>query len=192
MSSDPGEGLERGFPYRSGWRVLGCGMVLFGGLGAGALALVPFGYEQLRNGQMPIGVAMMVVGAFGAPMIVMALMTLFAGIRDRFRPPLLRVTASSILLPKRLQGDPALDKDEAGQDLTVPPQPEEIPFTAIRWARREGPINPGSHRLVIAHDLASTTLVIEQHMMPWGDFDELDKVLRAALPAAFAAAPPVT
>ena len=146
----------------------GCGMVLFGGLGAGATTLVPFGYEQLRNGQMPIGVAMMVIGAFGVPMLVMAFATLFAGIRDRFRPPLLRVTAGSIILPKRLQGDPALDKDEAGQDLTVPPQPEEIPFAAIRWARREGPINPGSHRLVIAHDLASTTLVIEQHMMLLG------------------------
>jgi hypothetical protein len=84
------------------------------------------------------------------------------------------------------------DASDEPKPAATPSHPEEIPFSAIRWARREGPINPGSHKLVVVHDLAPVTLVIEQYMMRWGDFDELESVLRAAIPAAFAPAPPTS
>ena len=182
--------LERAYPYRTGWRVIGCGVLMLGTLGTAALVLIPFGYERVQNGQMPIGVAMVVGGLFGIPMLFMAALTLYLGIRDSISPPLLRVTPTSLLLPESMRG--TMPNDASGEpkpDATVP-HPEEIPFSAIRWVRREGPINPGSHKLVIVHDLAPTKLVIEQYMMRWGDFDELETVLRTAIPAAFAPAPP--
>jgi hypothetical protein len=189
MTSDPT--LERAYSYCSGWRVMGCGVLMFGTVGGAAIALIPFGYEKIQNGAMPIGVAMMVAGLFGAPMLFMAVFALFSGIREAISPPLLRVTPHSLLLPKSLKG--MTETGESGsRDPDAPPttQPDEIPFSAIRWVRREGPINPGSHKLVIVHALAPITLVIEQHMMKWGDFDELEAVLRTAIPAAFAPAPP--
>ena len=204
MASDPT--LERVYPYRTGWRVIGCGVLIFGLMGGAAVSLIPFGCEKVRNGAMPIGVAMVVAGLFGAPMLFMAVFGLIAGIRESFSPPLLRVTPTALLLPDSLKG--TVQKDESGeskpdelvfygQPVKVPEgsrqgatQPDEIPFSAIRWVRREGPINPGSHKLVVVHDLAPATLVIEQYMMNWGDFDELETVLRTAIPAAFAPAPP--
>jgi hypothetical protein len=193
MANDAASDLERAYPYRSGWRVIGCGFVLFGLIGGIAAALIPLGYEQVQAGRMPIGVAMLVVGAFGTPLLVMAAFTVIIGIRERIHPPLLRVTPTSLLLPASLRGDQsATDREELAEGTPAPPvlQPEEIPFRAIRWVRREGPINPGSHKLLIVHDLVPATLVIEQNMMQPGDFDELELVLRAAIPAAFAAAPP--
>jgi hypothetical protein len=204
MASEPT--LERAYPYRAGWRVIGCGVLIFGTMGAAALALVPFGCEKVQNGAMPIGVAMMVGGLFGAPMLFLAVIGLISGIRESISPPLLRVTPTSLLLPDSLKG--SVPKDESGESKPDEPlfyghpvkvpegsrqgaaQPDEIPFSAIRWVRREGPINPGSHKLVIVHDLAPTTLVIEQYMMKWADFDELETVLRTAIPAAFAPTPP--
>jgi hypothetical protein len=188
MASDPT--LERAYPYCSGWRVMGCGVLIFGTMGGAAVALIPFGCERVQNGQMPIGVAMVVGGLFGAPMLLMAAFALVSGIRDSISPPLLRVTPSSLRLPASLMGNRPVDESGEPKTDTSPPHPEEIPFSAIRWVRREGPINPGSHKLVIVHDLAPTTLVIEQYMMHWGDFDELETVLRTAIPAAFAPAPP--
>jgi hypothetical protein len=195
MANEAASDLERAYPYRNGWRVIGCGFVLFGLIGGVAATLIPLGYEQVQAGRMPLGVAMLVGGAFGTPLLVMAVFTVIIGIRERIHPPLLRVTTTSLLLPARLQVDQAADDSEELTEGKPAPrnlQPEEIPFRAIRWVRREGPINPGSHKLLIVHDLASTTLVIEQHMMQPGDFDELEMVLRAAIPAAFAAAPPPT
>jgi hypothetical protein len=183
-------GLERAYPYRTSWWVVGCGALMFGILGGGAAAMIPFGWQQLQAGRMPIGVAMMVAGVFGAPMFFLALFSVAAGIRNTISPPLLRVTPTALLLPKTLRGSTeTLDEDnpEPAPDM---PQPEEVPFTAIRWARREGPINPGSHKLLIVHDLSKETLVVEQAMMRPSDFDELETVLRAAIPAAFAPAPP--
>jgi hypothetical protein len=204
MASDPT--LERAYPYRSGWRVIGCGVLIFGTMGGAAVALVPFGCERVQNGQMPLGVAMMVAGLFGTPMLFMALVGLVTGVRESIAPPTLRVTPTALILPVSLKGTTPGDEsgEKPAEPLVVyghpvtPPEgsrqgathPDEIPFSAIRWVRREGPVNPGSHKLVIVHDLAPTTLVIEQYMMQWGDFDELEAVLRAAIPAAFAPAPP--
>jgi len=190
MTSDPA--LERAYPYRTGWRSIGCGVLMFGAIGAAAVALIPSGWEKIQNGAMPVGVAMVVGGLFGLPMLFMAVVGLIAGVRESFAPPLLRVTPTSLLLPGGLKGTPEKDEDGNPKPGAAPPHPDEIPFSAIRWVRREGPVNPGSHKLVIVHDLAPVTLVVEQYMMNWGDFDELEAVLRAAIPAAFAPAPPTT
>ena len=103
MASDPD--LERAYPYCSGWRVMGCGVLMFGLMGGAALALIPFGWEKVQNGQMPIGVAMVVGGLFGAPMLFMAVFALVTGIRDTISPPLLRVVPRA-LLPESLKGLP--------------------------------------------------------------------------------------
>jgi hypothetical protein len=42
---------------------------------------------------------------------------------------------------------------------------------------------------VIVHDLSSVTLELKQDMMRATDFDELETVLRAAVPEAFVALP---
>jgi hypothetical protein len=190
MAIDPDPTLERAYPYCAGWRVACCGVLLFGLLGAGGAAMMPFGCEQVRQGQLPLGVALMVIGLFTAPMILMALLALGLAIRDTISPPLLRVTPTTLVLPEQLRGNPPQDDEGEPKKDAPPPQPEEIPFTAIRWVRRERKFNPGSDQLVIVHDLAPTTLVIEQYMMRTGDFDELETVLRAAIPAAFAPVPP--
>jgi hypothetical protein len=192
MATDAEAPLERAYPYRSAWWVTGCMTLFFALLGAGGVALVPVGCEKVRQGQLPIGVALVVIGVFGAPMLLLAVLSLVMGVRDAFRPPLLRVTPTTLVLPEGLRGDPPQDEQGEPKPGAPPPQPSEIPFAAIRWVRREGRPNPGSDRLVIVHDLAPTTLVIEQFMMRTADFDELETVLRAAIPAAFAAAPPVT
>lgn len=189
--------LERAYPYCSGLQVMGCAAFFFAVLGSAGTALMPFGCEQMRVGKMPLGVALLVIGMFTAPMLLFSLLMVYAGIRDVIRPPLLRVTPTALLLPAELRGVRPEDEeqDERGEpkDLDPPPaHPEAIPFTAIRWARRESKVNPGSDRLMIVHDLAPVTLVIEQYMMRRDQFDELETVLRAALPVAFASAPPST
>jgi hypothetical protein len=195
MTPDPDLSPERAYPYRSGCVVMGCGVVMFGIMGGVGAALMPFGWEQLRNGQMPLGVALLVISLFTTPMILLALLALGSAIRDTTRPPLLRVTPTSLLLPVSLRDvRPEQEKqDERGEPKDpdpTPAHPEEIPFAAIRWVRRESKVNPGSDRLLIVHDLAPTTLIVEQYMMRREDFDELETVLRAAIPAAFAPAPP--
>ena len=124
-----------------------------------------------------------------APVAALAL-----GIRESIRPPLLQVTTTALILPANLrQNSTKEEQDEQGEpkDLNQPPaHPEEIPFTAIRWVRREGLHNPGSDKLMIVHDLSTQTLVIEQAMMNPADFDELETVLRRALPGVFTSAPP--
>jgi hypothetical protein len=186
--------LERAYPYRTGWQSIGCLVVFLTLLGAGGTALIPFGCDKVRAGQMPIGIAFVVMGCFGAPMLLLALLALVSGIRETIRPPLLSVTPTALRLPMNLrENSTAEEQDERGEpkNLNAPPaHPEEIPFEAIRWVRREGPINPGSHKLMIVHDLSAQTLVIEQAMMRPDDFDELETVLRAALPGVFTAAPP--
>ena len=163
-------------------------------LGVGGTALVPVGCEKVRAGNLPIGIAFVITGIFGAPMLLMALAALSVGIREAIRPPLLRVTTTALILPINLrQNSTREEQDEQGEpkDLDpLPAHPEEIPFTAIRWVRREGPPNPGNDKLMIVHDLSAQTLVIEQAMMNTADFDELETVLRTALPGVFTSAPP--
>jgi hypothetical protein len=96
-----------------------------------------------------------------------------------------------------LQGSLRVSRSEQNPDDRVeshgakaPAHPEEIPFSSIRCVRREGAIAPSSHRLLLVHALSDRTLEIEQTMMWPSDFDELETVLRAAIAAEFATAPP--
>jgi hypothetical protein len=186
--SDPT--LERAYPYCSGLRVMGCAAFFFAAVGGAGVAMMPFGCEQMRAGKLPLGVALLAIGLFTTPMLLFAVLALVTGIRNTVRPPLLRVTPAAIVLPDESRGEPPQVEPAGPVGDSQPPHPPEIPFAAIRWARRESNVNPGSDRLVIVHDLAPTTLVIEQYMMRREDFDELEMVLRAAIPAAFAPAPP--
>ena len=180
---------EHAYPYWSGWHVVGCAVLFFGLLGAVGVGLLPAGYEKVQNGQLPTGVALMVLGVFGIPTLVMAFLTLAGGVRDTLRPPLLRVTATALVLPAEARGEPP--QDEHGEPLSEePPHPETIPFAAIRWVRRGGPRFKQS--LEVAHDLSASTLHLARDMMRAADFDKLEAVLRSALPEAFATAPPAS
>lgn len=189
MSFD-GDPLERAYPYRIGLGVIGCTSAVFGMIGAFGLVLMPFGCDQVNNGNIMFGWAVIAGGLCTAPVILLALASVVVGVRDAVAPPLLRVTPTALILPDALRGE-ALEKDENGNpDLDGPrTHPEEIPFVRVRWARREGGASAGNDRILIVHDGAAVTLEIRQSMMRSDDFDELETVLRAAAPEAFAALP---
>ena len=90
---------ERAYPYSTSLRAVGCAALVFALLGGAGAAMLPFGYEQLRAGKMPLGVALMVVGLFTLPLLFFSFSTLYSGIRDRIRPPLVRVTPTALYLP---------------------------------------------------------------------------------------------
>jgi hypothetical protein len=121
-------------------------------------------------------------------MILFAVAAFVVAVRDTVRPPLVRVTPAALLLPDDARGQP-LEKDEHGNPKPDGPRthPEEIPFTAIRWIRREA--GTGNDRLLIVHNLSTATLELQQNMMSAADFEELETVLRAAVPEAFVALP---
>ncbi len=181
------EAPERAYPYWRGWHAVGCAVVFFGLVGTVGVSLIPAGYDKVQTGQLPTGIALLVLGVFGVPTLVMSLLTLLGGVRDTVRPPLLRVTGVALVLPTEARGEPP--QDEFGEPVSdAPPHPEVVPFAAIRWVRRTGP--PLNQVLEIGHDLSTTPLQIVRHMMRQADFDDLERLLRAALPAAFAAVPP--
>jgi hypothetical protein len=177
----------RAYAYWIGWHVAGCAILFFGLLGSIGVSLIPAGYERVQTGDLPTGIAMMVIGVFGIPTLGMAFLSIYAAVRDTFWPPLLRVTAVALVLPIEARGQPP--QDEYGEPIgEEPPHPEQIPFTAVRWIKRAGPrLNDF---LLVAHDLSKEELRLERRMMWGGDFEELESVLRAALPAAFLSAPP--
>jgi hypothetical protein len=176
-----GEPAERAFPYRTGWRVVGCAVLFFGLVGGIGVSLFPTGYEKFRAGDLPTGVALMVIGVFGLPTLGMALWSLAGGVRAALSPPLVRVTATTLVLPPAARGEPP--QDEYGEPLsTDPPHPEAIPLAAIRRVVRSGP--PLNAVLEIDHALGATPLKLDQCMMRLTDFDELERLLRAAAPAA--------
>ena len=182
--------LERAYPYRTGWKVLGCFGLVSATVGAGGTMLVPICCEQWRNGNVAFG-ALAILGApCTALTILFAVFAFVSAAREAISPPLLRVTPTALLLPEDARGQ-LLEKDEHGTPKTDGPRthPEEIPFTAIRWIRRETGTTPGDDRLVIVHALSTATLELQQGMMMPADFDELETVLRAAVPEAFAALP---
>jgi hypothetical protein len=87
-----------------------------------------------------------------------------------------RVTATGLVLPRIARGEPPVD--EHGLPLSdEPPQPEVLPFAAIRQVARSGP--RFNEVMDIAHDLAGEPLQLRQHMMRAADFDELERLLRA-------------
>jgi hypothetical protein len=181
------ETAERAYPYWPGWGVVGCAILFFGLLGSIGVSLIPAGYDRVQTGDLPTGIAMMVIGVFGIPTLAMAFLSLSQGIRQTFRPPVLRVTATALVLPIEARGEPP--QDEYGEPIgEEPPQPETVPFAAIRWINRTGPrFNRVLH---VAHDLSGQELHIQECMMRTGDFEALEERLRAALPAAFQNAPP--
>lgn len=187
MTTEPKPLIERAYPYWTGWHVVGCAILFFGLLGSIGVALLPAGYERLQTGDLPTGIAMMVMGLFGVPTLAMSLLSLAGGLRDTFRPPLLKLTATALLLPTEARGEPP--QDEYGEPTsTEQPHPQEVPFAAVRWVKRSGPpLNPV---LLISHELSTQELQLRRNMMRKADFDDLEAVLRAALPTAFQNAPP--
>jgi hypothetical protein len=174
---------ERAYPYWAGWGTVGCAIVFFGLIGGIGVSLFPTGYEKFQAGELPTGIALMVIGIFGLPTLGMAVWSLIAGVRDTLRPPVLRVTAEALVLPIEARGEPP--QDEHGEPIgTEPPQPETVPFAAIRRVTRGGPRR--NEIMEVAHDLSEKPLQIKQHMMRVADFDELEKLLRTAVPGAFA------
>ena len=161
--AQPDQPLECAYPYWPGLGVTGCTAFGLGLMGAAGAALFPFGCQQLNAGKLPLAIALFTIGVFTAPLLLLALLSLGQGIVHVIRPPRLRLTATTLLLPRSARGTPP--PHEGDEPKPGPPQPEAIPFTAIRWVRREAKFNPGNDRLEIAHDLAPTTLEIEQSMM---------------------------
>jgi hypothetical protein len=174
----------RAYPYRTGWHGVGCAVVLYGLIGAIVVSLFPAGYDRFESGQLPTGIALMMIGVLGVPTIGRALWFLIVGLRHAIRPPLVRVEATALLLPPGARGDPPLDED--GEQLSPePPQPVAIPLAAIRRARRSGP--RFNAILELTHDLSPVPLLLHQNMMRAADFEDLVRTLQRAVPAAFAA-----
>lgn len=185
-----GDPLERAYPYCVGWRMASCMALFLAAVGAGGMILMPFGCEQIRGGNVAFGWAVVAGGLCTTPVILLALAAAFVAGRDLISPPVLRLTPTALRLSDDLQG-PALEKDESGNPKPDSPRthPEEIPFVRIRWIRRETTGSAGWDKLLIVHDLGTVTLELQQSMMRPADFDELETVLRAAIPEAFVALP---
>jgi hypothetical protein len=184
--------LERVYPYRTSLTAFGCGFVACAAIGAAGMMLVPMCCEQWRNGNVAFGPLAVMGAPCTAFAVLMAVVAILAGLKEAIRPPLLRVTTASLVLPESARGQ-ALEKDARGNPKRDGPHthPEEVPFTTIRWVRREADTGTGAGRdkLMIVHDSSPVTLELQQSMMRAADFDELEAVLRAAVPEAFAALP---
>jgi len=142
-----------------------------------------------------MGIALVVIGVFTTPMLLFSILMLLLGVREAISPPLLRITPNALLLPPslcdlRTDQEEQTDRGEPKSLDPPPAHPAVIPFPAIRWVRREVSGHTPNSNLMIVHNLSPRTLVIEQVMMNREDFDELETVLRAAVPNAFAPAPP--
>ncbi len=193
MATDTGEILERAYPIRTGCAAMGCAVLFLVSLGAAGVAGMPAGCEKVQNGQgweLALGWLIVVLCGLALPTLLLAPVLLYVAVVDARRPQFLRITTTALQLPPRLQG--VRPTDEKGEPLpdAPTPQPEEIPFSAIQWIRREDGV--GGSQLLLVHNLRPTTLVISQYIMQAADFEELERILRAALSAAFAAAPPQT
>lgn len=177
---------ERAYAYWPGWHNVGCSVLLYGLIGSIGVSLFPTGLEKVHAGQLPTGVALIVLAIFGVPTLAMAVWSVIGGVRDTFRPPRLRLTTTALVLPQFARGEPL--EDEHGLPTKALQHPETIPFTAIRRVTRSGPRFNGV--LDVTHNLSTAVLKIYQHMMHSAEFDELERILRVAAPGAFASAPP--
>src|SRR5262245_22170967 len=167
--------LERAYPYRTSWKITGCLSLFFAAVGLGGLALTQFGCDLMRNGMGWLGCGVVLVGLFVAITLLLSVVAIGVGIKDIISPDLIRVTLTALSLPESLRG---FDRSEEAQkqDPPKPPkQPEEIPFSAIKWVRRGTSRTPDHDRLLVVHDLSEHTLKIDQHMMRPADFDELER-----------------
>jgi hypothetical protein len=198
MAFEDYDRLEQAYPYRVGWKAMSCAALVLAAVGAAGLMFLPFGCDQVQNGDPTVGWVVIIGGLCTTPFLLLALAALVKAGRDLIGPPLLRVTPTALLLPADVRGPVvattlvAAVAAETGEPAPDAPRahPEEIPFARIRWARRETTGSAGWDKLLIVHDLGPATLELLQNMMRPADFDELDAILRAAVPEAFAAAPP--
>lgn len=183
MASDAPAGAPgRAYPYWPGAHAACCSVLFFGIIGAVGVSFLPAGVERAREGQLPTGVAMVVLGAFGVPTLALSLWYLLRGWADAVRPPLLRLTPTELVLPRGARGEPP--RDEYDRPLSAdPPQPEVVPLATIRRATCSGP--EFNRVLELVHDGAAEPLRLHEHMMSGPDFAELLAALRAAVPAAF-------
>jgi hypothetical protein len=183
MASDSPAPAAREFSYWAGVHSACCSVVFFGGIGLIGTSFLPAGLDRAREGQLPTGVAMMVLGGFGVPTCLLALWYFVRAWIDFLRPPLLRLTATALELPREARG--GTSRDEYDQPLSKePPHPDVVPLSAIRRAKCDGPER--NRILELVHDLSTEPLQLREHMMRASDFAELVSALRAAVPSAFA------
>ncbi len=190
MASEIGPAFERSYRYQASWGPLGCACLLLLTFASTAIALVSYGIEQIGNGQMFLGVSALIIGGLTGLSVIFVLFGIVVAVRAIVSPSQVRLSTSALHLPTSFFCGLATRVAE-GTDRDSSEQPEEIPYRAIRWVRRETGTAPGNDRLMIAHELSTETLEVRQSMMRPDDFDELETILRAAVPDAFAAAPPV-
>jgi hypothetical protein len=182
MASEPAAPAARAYPYWAGVHAACCSVVFFGAIGAIGTSFLPAGLERVREGQLPTGVAMMVLGAFGVPTLALALWYFLRAWFDAFRPPLLRLTPTALELPREARGEPPRDEYDQPTSTELP-HPETVPLSAIRRAKCDGPER--NRVLELVHDRSAEPLQLREHMMRAADFAELLAALRAAVPAAF-------
>jgi hypothetical protein len=181
--------LERSYPYRMSWRSLGCLIASLASVGVVGIQLLLVGCERIQQGNLPVGIFLGGLGACGIPLMLLAGVMFVGGIRDTLRPPLLRVSTTELILPDCLQhdthGETTEPPDRPAAAVPSLAHPERIPFAAIRQVSRGTALDPGDEQLIIEHELCPHPLVIQQNMMNPSDFDELETVLRVAVPQAF-------
>ncbi|MBA4186760.1 MAG: hypothetical protein C0467_01955 [Planctomycetaceae bacterium] len=185
MASDSPSPLvvEHAFPLRVGCAAQGCAVMFLAVVGSIAAATLTAGYMKFVNGDVPLGLGLCVISLLGLPGLILAPIMLLSGLREVLNPECLYLTSNALILPPRLRGTPP---DAQGNPIpNAPgPQPEVIPFTAIRKITcGTGPTG----RLRIDHDLAPTTLVLLEYLMTPRDYESLEKFLRAGIPTAFTA-----
>ncbi len=162
----------------------GCAVMFLVVVGSIAAATLPAGYMRVTNGEVPLGVLLCVLSVIGLPALILAPLLMLSGVREMLNPQYLCLTSTAIVLPDRLRGVPPDAKGNLIPNAPGP-QPAMIPFSAIRSIKSGvGPTG----RLRIDHDLAPTTLVLLEYLMTPGDYENLEKLLRAAVPTAFTTA----
>jgi hypothetical protein len=186
MGTDTGLEMDRVYPYRGNPLIMGCGVTFFVLAGCAAFTMIPLGLNRVNTGDAAAGYVLLAVGVANALLLFIGSVGAWMLVRDVAARPSLRLTPTSLVLPEWLRG--RREMDDRGEPLGNW-QPPEIPFTAIRWARRER--GRAGDCLLIVHALGPNTLVLDRSRMRRADFDELDAALRTAIPAAFATAPPI-
>jgi hypothetical protein len=190
MASEIDPAFERSYRYQASWGSLGCACLLLLTFGCTGVALVSYGIEQIGNGQMFLGVSALIIGGLTGLSLIFLLFGIVVAFRAIVNPSQVRLSTSALHLPTSFFYGLATRVAE-GAEPDPSEQPEEVPYRAIRWVRRDKGPTPETDRLTIAHELSSETLTIRQSMMRPDDFDELEMILHTAVPDAFAAAPPV-
>src|SRR5215831_2527028 len=168
MATDTGPDTDRVYPCRGNPMAMGCAVAFFALIGCGAFVLIPLGLDKLNTGDAVTGYALLAVGVANALLLMIGIVGAGMLVRDVAARHALRLTSTALVLPEWLRG--RRDMDDKGEPLGNW-QPPEVPFVAIRWARRER--GPTGDRILIVHTLGPNTLILEQSRMRRADFDEL-------------------